>query len=387
MKRLFNLRAGLSIMLLFAVAFSNTQPSFAHHFGPETGDLKPYNIAAIFCLTGQGANSNRSSVLGTRLAVNEINTNGGLLGHNLNLILLDNMSTPIGASLAANEAIKAGVIGIIGAQWSSQSIAIANVAQKNKVPMISNFSTYPELTKIGNYIFRVCFTDNFQGEVMAGFARRKLHAATALIFVDLTSDYSLKLSDIFKNNFTKLGGKVAGEIEYKAKNENYQKLVARAKATKTDVIFLSGHEESGTIARELQSAGVKGVLLGGDGWADESFFENGGRQLKRGYFCTHWSKNSDRKETRDFVAKYKQLDDFGMGAALAYDAVMVLAQATRAAKTTDGPTIAQALSKMRTYNGVTGTIKFDKNGDPEKSAVIMEIVNGKPLFLETFSLQ
>ncbi len=350
-------------------------------------DSKPFNLAAIFSLTGQGANSNRSSVLGTRLAVNEINNNGGLLGHDLHLIMLDNLSTPIGSSLAANEAVEAGVVGIIGAQWSSQSIAIANVAQRNKIPMISNFSTYPGLTDIGNYIFRVCFTDRFQGEVMARFARGELHAATASVFVDLTSDYSLKLSDIFKNDFAKLGGKIVGEIEYKAKNANYKELVAEAKAKPSDVIFLSGHEESGTIARELQTAGVKSIFLGGDGWADESFFENGGRLLKNGYFCTHWSEDSDRKQTRDFVAKYKQVDDFGAGAALAYDAVMVLAQAIRIAGTTNGPIVAQTLLHMKSYEGVTGAIKFDKKGDPEKEAVIMEISNGKPRYLESLAPQ
>jgi branched-chain amino acid transport system substrate-binding protein len=367
--------------LIFLIVF----PGVSTPFPVKAQNSKPFNLAAIFSLTGQGASSNRSSVLGTRLAVNEINNNGGLLGHNLHLILLDNLSTPIGSSLAANEAVKAGVIGIIGAQWSSHSIAVANVAQRNKIPMISNFSTYPGLTDIGNYIFRVCYTDRFQGEVMARFARRELHASTAAVFVDLTSDYSLKLSDIFKNDFTKLGGKIVGEIEYKAKNANYNDLVVKAKADPSDVIFLSGHEESGMIAWKLQSAGIKSILLGGDGWSVESFFENGGRHLKTGYFCSHWSEDSDRKQTRDFVAKYKQLDDFGAGAALAYDAVMVLAQAIRTAGTTDGTKVAKTLLQMKPYEGVTGSIKFDKNGDPEKRAVIMKISNGKPEFLESLA--
>jgi branched-chain amino acid transport system substrate-binding protein len=385
MKKQSGLLIGTHSFLLLVLSFSVLVVANPSRAGAET--IEPFNIAAIFSLTGQGANSNRSSVLGTRLAVNEINSRGGVLGHTLNLILLDNLSTPIGSSIAANEAVKAGVIGIIGAQWSSHSLAIAKVAQKNRIPMISNFSTYPGLTSIGDYIFRVCFTDRFQGKVMAEFARRELHASTAVIFVDLTSDYSLKFSDIFRNDFSSLGGKIMGEIEYKAKKENYKELVAQAKTRSADVIFLSGHEESGAIALELQSAGIKGILLGGDGWDDESFFENGGRQLKHGYFCTHWSQDSDRKETRTFVARYKQLNDFGMGAALAYDAVMVLAQAVKDAGTTDGPKVARALSGMKPYEGVTGSIKFDQNGDPEKSAVIMEVVDGKPRFLKTFAPQ
>ncbi|MFH2093376.1 MAG: ABC transporter substrate-binding protein [Pseudomonadota bacterium] len=129
--------------------------------------LDSINIAAIFALTGQGADGNKSSVLGTRLAIEEINARGGVLGRNLNLVVIDNMSTPIGSDIAARKAAGLGVAGIIGAQWSSHSLAIAHIAQKNKIPMISNYSTHPDLTAIGDYIFRVCYTDNFQGKVMS----------------------------------------------------------------------------------------------------------------------------------------------------------------------------------------------------------------------------
>lgn len=350
---------------------------------PAWSQTKPINIAAIFSLTGQGGNANQSSVLGTRLAVDEINTRGGVLGRNLNLIFLDNMSTPIGSSMAANQAAVAGVAGIIGAQWSSHSLAIAEVAQQNRIPMISNFSTHPKLTTIGEYIFRVCYTDTFQGKVMAKFAHNDLGAGTAIIFVDLTSDYSLELSKIFRTHFESLGGTIVHEIEYKTKNENFDRLIKPVITDKADVIFLSGHEESGIIAHKLQTAGVKAVLLGGDGWGDEIFLTLGGRFLKQGFFCTHWSESSDSKEARDFIKKYRHRSNFGTGAALAYDSVMVLAKAIEKAKTTEGKSVSRVLKAMESYKGVTGLIKFDSQGDPVKSAVIMEIRNGQPHYLKT----
>jgi branched-chain amino acid transport system substrate-binding protein len=366
--------------LVLVLVILRWQPLYADH-------VNPVNIAAIFSLTGQAVNANRSSVLGTRLAVDDLNSNGGVLGRNLNLIFLDNMSTPIGASLAANQAAVAGVVGIIGAQYSSHSLAIAEVAQHNRIPMISNFSTHPTLTAIGNYIFRVCYNDNFQGKVMAEFARRDLGAATAVIFVDLTSDYSLALSRIFHSHFESLGGTVVHEIEYKAKNEKYDALIESAAASASDVIFFSGHEEGGIIAHKLQAAGVQAVFLGGDGWADQSFLTIGGQYLQKGYYCTHWSASSDRPETRAFIARHGHRQDFGIGAALAYDAVMVLARAVERAGSTDGPAVARALSELDSYEGVTGSIKFDAQGDPLKCAVIMEIRNGQPHYLKTYAPQ
>lgn len=345
---------------------------------------KPVNIAGIYSLTGIAAESNRSSVLGVRLAVEEINGRGGVLNRPLNLILIDNMSSPIGSSLAASQASKANVAGIIGAQWSSHSLAIAQVAQENQIPMISNFSTHPELTSRGNYIFRVCFTDKFQGRIMADFARTYLKSETALIFVDLTSDYSLELSRIFGQHFQSLGGRVLSEVEYKAKEENFDRLIEQAKTHRADVVFLSGHAESGAIAYKLQQAGIDSIFLGGDGWGDRAFLKMGGNKLKRGYFLTHWSEGSEREQSRNFRARYSHLKDFGTGAALAYDAVMILVEAMETSGTVSPEKLAQQLSSLPPYEGITGSIKFNHIGDPLKGGVIMEVVNGNVRYLKSF---
>ncbi len=212
-------------------------------------------IAAIYALTGAAVsgeltNSNATSLQGVRYAAEEINKKGGILGKKIKLLVLDNISTPIGSAIAAEHAVKAGVTAIVGSTWSSHSIAIAKVAQPNGIPMISNMSTNPEVTKIGNYIFRTSFTDDFQGKIMARFARKNLKADTAVIFTDLTSDFSLMLSAIFLENFEKSGGKVVTEVQYKHKRTIFAREILQAQKANADVWFLSGHNESGSIVEQ-----------------------------------------------------------------------------------------------------------------------------------------
>ncbi|MCP4351462.1 MAG: ABC transporter substrate-binding protein [Desulfobacterales bacterium] len=341
------------------------------------------NIAAIYPLTGPATASNSSSLVGVRIGAEEINKQGGIIGKKIKLLVFDNLSTPIGSNIAAEKAAEAEVAAIVGAGWSSHSIAIARVAQSRRIPMISNYSTNPEVTKIGKYIFRVCFTDDFQGSVMARFASRNLNAATAVVFTDLASDYSLKLSEIFRKNFEQSGGKVVVEVEYKHKQEKFDKQIKIAKRANSDVFFIFGHDESGLIVKQAQDAGISSVPLGGDGWDSLVFLSKGGSELKRGYYCTHWSESADSEISRSFVKKYKNNENFDIGTALAYDAFMVLADAITRAGSTDRDKIRGALADTRAFKGVTGTISFDANGDPVKSAVIMEISNGKQRYFKT----
>ncbi len=337
------------------------------------------NIAAIYALTGKAAEDNATSLRGVRLGVEDINRQGGILGRQINLLTYDNLSSPIGSSIAAEKAAKADVACIIGATWSTHSLAIAKVAQAREIPMISNMSTHPDVTKIGNHIFRVCFTDDFQGSVMARFARKELNAATAVVFTNLTSDYSLKLSEIFKKNFEHSGGKILAELEYKPKQERFDEQITQAKNAGADVLFLSGHDESGLIIRQAQNAGITSIPIGGDGWTGQSFFAKGGSELKRGYCCTHWSEFTDSEISRSFVKKHK----YDSATALGYDAVMVMADAITRSGSTDRAKIREALANTRFFKGVTGTITFNANGDPVKSAVIMEIRNGKQRYFKT----
>ncbi len=343
------------------------------------------DIAAIYALTGVAAQANTSTLQGIRYAVKEINAQGGILGKPIRLLIFDNFSTPIGSNFAAKQAVLAHVSAIVGASWSSHSLAIAKVAQEEGIPMITSYSTHPGVTKYGNYIFRVCFTDDFQGKVMAGFARNDLGAETAMIFTDLTSDYSLKLSEIFRRHFTTSGGKVVSEIEYKLTQYSFEEESRKASDREADVLFLSGHDESGILIKCLQEAGVSGVPIGGDGWDQESFLTKGGHVLRLGYHCSHWSREMAPASSRQFAKHYGDSPNFDAGMALGYDAIMVLADAIARAGSTERHTIRTALAETHGFEGVTGTITFDAQGDPLKPAVIMKIENGVRSYLKTFT--
>ena len=342
------------------------------------------DIAAIYALTGPAAEANAYALRGVGYAVDEVNKQDGVSGKKINLFMLDNQSTPIGSTLAAKQAAAAKVVAIVGPDWSSHSLAVARVAQDAGIPMISSLSTNPDVTKIGGYIFRICFTDDFQGKVIARFARYDLKASTAVIFVDVTSDYSLKLSEIFRQDFEQLGGRVLLELEYKLKQLQFGEEIEKAAKAAADLIFIPGHDESGLIAKKLQDAGTSSIFMGGDGWSTAVFLKKGGSELKRGYYSTHWSAHLDTEQSRAFVKKYKiDSKDPDDNVALGYDAMMLLADAIKRAGTVDRKRIRDAIANTQSFKGVTGAIRFNENGDPIKSAVLMEIMNGQPHYLKT----
>ena len=345
-------------------------------------------IAAIFSLTGAAAGSNAPSVQGVRSAVRKLNEQGGVLGKKIQLVEIDNQSTPIGSSVAAEKAARLGAIAIIGCNWSSHSLAVAKVAQREGIPMISNISTHPNVTRIGNYIFRVCFTDIIQGKAMASFARNTLKARTGVLFVDLNSNYGIVLSEQFKRYFEASGGSILSRLEYKDNSNlrHFQQLVDRVKKSKPDVVFIPGFVESGIIIREMSRAGVTAIPLGGDGWEFNDFFKAGGSELKQGYYCTHWTRQDSSAPTLEYLAHRQNKKDVWAAEVLAVDAVNLLAHAIRQAGTaTDRSKIRQRLSQIQDFKGISGSISFDKNGDPIKDVVIIEIRNGSPLFHSRFN--
>ena len=342
-------------------------------------------IALIFAKTGIAGSANLHHFQGARFAVNEINQQGGLLGKKVELLEFDNCSSPIQSKLAAKKAVKAGVVAVIGASWSSHSLALTPVLQKSGIPMISPDSTNPKVTREGDYIFRACFIDPFQGEALAKFATREFQAKTAVIAVKITSAYSLGLAEMFRKHFEQMNGKVLAELEYKQKQTDFEEILVQARKLSPDILFVPGHDESGLIVKQAQEMGIKSIMLGGDGWAYRQFYVNGGQELKQGFYTTHWSRDLDTPETRDFVERYQRIYEINDFATITYDAVMLLADAIRRAGSEDRIKIRDALSKTRNFRGVTGDITFDKNGDPVKPAVIMKIENGKATYFKTIS--
>ena len=371
----------LSLWVLLFLLFFSTAPGLAGEH--------PIKIAAIFSFTGAAAGSNATSIKGVRAAVKKINQQGGVLEETIELVEIDNQSSPIGSRVAAEKAARLGVTAIIGCNWSSHSLAVAKVAQREGIPMISNISTHPDVTRTGNYIFRVCFTDVLQSRAMAHFAAKTLKARTGVLMVDLNSDYGIMLSELFKKNFETSGGRILSRLEYKNNSDlgHFRHMISRAGELNPDVIFIPGFAESGIILREMTTAGLDAIPLGGDGWAFNDFFKAGGSDLQQGYYCTHWDEQSTSAPSLDYLSHRQDKSDVWAAEVLSVDAVNLLAHAiTQSGTPTDRSSIRKHLSEIHGFKGITGTISFDKHGDPIKDVVIMEIRNGKPFFHSRFTL-
>ncbi len=351
-------------------------------------DPPSIKIASIYALSGVATESNRPSVIGVREAVTALNRRGGILGRPIKLIEIDNLSTPIGSQVAAQKAARMGVCAIIGSAWSSHSMAVARVAQEEGIPMISNISTHPQVTEIGNFVFRICFTDDDQGEAMARFAGKALCAKRAVICVNLNSNYSLELAERFREIFEASGGIVSSTLEYKNHSTlaYFQTLVDGIKALAPDVVFIPGFAESGSIVNEMVKKGVTAKPLGGDGWDFGRFFETGGASISRGYYCTHWTATAPFDDASRDDPFYRQGDDpIWAAEALGVDAMNLLAKAIEMAGTDkDRDKLRRIIAQMPPFKGVTGEIQFDAVGNPVKEVVIMEIRDGDPHFYARF---
>lgn len=359
--------------------------TFACLLGPLLGSAsaqQSIRIATIFASSGPAAAADVSSLQGVRWAVSEINAAGGVLGRPLEVIEFDNRSTPIGAKVAAEQAAASLATAIIGPGFSSQALAVARVAQAESIPMISNAATNPKLTRIGNYIFRVCFSDDQQARVMAQFAYETLNHRKVLTMVNISSDYSLGLVAMFEEAFLQQGGIILARVKYKARQSNFRDLVKQAKNADPDAVFIGGHDESARIILEAEHYGLKAVPVGGDGWDNPSFYDLGGNKIRRGYYTTHWHESVDTEPSKKFVARYRKDDMLSAPTALSYDAVKLLAESIERAGSIERSAIRDALADTRRFKGVTGTLSFNKHGDPIKSIIIMKLSEGRPYFLK-----
>ncbi len=344
----------------------------------------PIPVGAIFALTGEAAESDIQSLQGIQIALSEINAAGGIDGRPFALTVFDNRSTPIGAKIAADEAVNDGVVAVLGPAWSSHCLSAAPVLQRHRIPMITNIATHPDITRIGDCIFRVCFTDDYQGRILARFAREELGADRAVILVDLVSHYSMTLGRIFGETFSAHGGTLTGTFSYKGADRDFEPMLQAARQTGPNLIFIPGHQESGRIIRQAAGMGIALPVLGGDGWNGEPFNRNGGIRLARGYFTTHWAPEVDYPASRDFLRRCPlSVHTLDAGLMLAYDATTLLADAIRRAGTPEPEAIRSALAKTRNFPGVTGPITMNRWGDPVKQAVLMGIEAGRTTYLKT----
>jgi len=350
-------------------------------------DGEPIIIAGIYAVTGLAASSNTPPIAGARLAVQELNNAGGVLGRELQLAIIDNKSTPIGSSLAVRQADELGATAIVGPSWSSHALAAGKHAQKLRIPMCADVATNPAVTQVGDCVFRACFTDIFQSRVLAHFARTTLGLTRVGTIVNVASDYSIGLDALFRKYFEEMGGSPAARATYKTnaiiRGEGINTLLETLAPFDMEALFIPGHRESDVIIQTLRASGFSGQVLGGDGWESEDFRSIADIESSGAYFCAHWTPDWDTPQNRAFVQRYAQKFELTSGLVLAYDAVHLLAAAMERAGTTDREAVRKALAQTRNFQGVTGSISFDANGDPLKNAVIIQVVKGEPVYLKT----
>jgi branched-chain amino acid transport system substrate-binding protein len=344
-------------------------------------------IGEFGSLTGGTATFGTSSHEGLMLALDEINAGGGLLGKKVRVITEDNQSKPEESVTAVLKLIKQDqVSAVVGEVASSRTLAAAPTCQANRIPLLSPASTNPKVTQVGDYVFRACFIDPFQGSTMAKFAVEHLKAKRIAILTDMKNDYSVGLAEFFRETAKRLGAEIVAEESYSEGDIEFKAQLTEIKAENPDVIYVPGYyTECALIARQARELGLTQPLLGGDGWDSPKTIEIGGKAVDGVYITNHYSADDERPAVQKFIADYKA--KYGgktpdAMAVLGYDAMKMMADAIRRAGSTDGPKIRDALAATRDFPGVSGNISIDADRNARKAIVIVQIRDGQYHFVE-----
>jgi branched-chain amino acid transport system substrate-binding protein len=338
-------------------------------------------------LTGDTATFGTSSRDGIAMAVDEINKAGGVLGKQIRIDLSDDAGKPEQAATVVKKLVNQdNVLAVLGEVASSRSLAAGKVCQAAKVPMISPTSTNPKVTQVGDYIFRTCFIDPFQGTVNARFAFHDLKAKKAAVLTDVKNDYSVGLSEFFIKEFKRLGGTITTQESYKAGDTDFRPQLSNIKGGNPDIIFIPGYyTQVGSIAKQARELGMQQPLLGGDGWDSPDLVKIGGDALQNCYFSTHYAPQSKDLRVVKFVADYRKRYNATPDAlaAVAYDAARIMVDAIKHAGSTDRAKIRDAIAATKNFPGVTGNITIDKDRNAVKPLVMVQVKGNEFVYKTT----
>lgn len=386
-----SLRAPLDSIMKFSPRLLFASAALFAAFGVsgcKSSDDSTINIGEVASLSGGTATFGQSSHNGTQMAVDEINAAGGLLGKQIKLITEDDQSKQGEAGTVAKKLIsRSKVSALLGEVSSGKSLEMAPIAQTAGVPMISPASTNPKVTEAGDYVFRICFIDPFQGTVMSKFAISKGWKKVAIL-TDTKQDYSVGLTQFFKKHFTENQGTITGEQSYGSGDKDFKAQLTAIKAGAPDAIFASGYyNEVALIAVQARELGITVPFLGGDGWDSPSLTEVGGKAMEGCFFSNHFSNEDSSPVIQSFVKAYeaKHGSKPDAMAALGYDSAKILFDAMKRAGTTEGKALRDAIAATKDFPGITGSITLDEKRNANKPAVILTIKDGKVAYTETIT--
>jgi len=355
---------------------------------PATGNIL---IGEYGSMTGSEATFGQSTHNGIMLAVEEFNAVGGLAGRQVELKSYDTQGKSQEAGTVVTRLITEDkVVAVLGEVASSLSLAGGRVAQQFGVPMISPSSTNPQVTQIGDMVFRVCFIDPYQGYVVAKFASENLKRTKVAVLYDQGQAYSKGLKDDFRKAFEALGGQIVTEQAYTGGDQDFSAQLGNIKSASPEAIFVPGYyTDVGNIALQARKLGITATLLGGDGWDSPKLTEIGGAAIEDSYFSNHYSHEEQRPEVQSFVqkfqAKYGVVPD-GL-AAMGYDAARLLFDAMKRSPSLGGKDLAAAIAQTKAFAGVTGSITIDAERNARKPAVVLQVKGGKYAFAASIQPQ
>jgi branched-chain amino acid transport system substrate-binding protein len=388
---------GLALVALLGLAGCK-DPGTASNGGTQSGgsssataqdtsgsDIKIGHYAS---LTGETATFGTESQAGIDFAVQQLNDKGGVLGKKFTVETQDDQSKPEEAATVVTKfSNDPAIVAVLGEVASGRSLRAAPILQRAGIPMISPSSTNPDVTKVGDNIFRVCYIDPFQGYVVSKFAHDDLKVGKVAIMRDPSNDYSVGLANVIKEEFTKMGGTIVADVSYNGKDSDFRSQLSQVQGA--EAIFVPGYYgEVGTIARQAKEQGINSPLIGCDGWDSPKLVEGAGgpgKALEGSYFSNHYSKDDKAPRVQEFVKAYTEKNGKAPSglAALGYDAMMLLADAIKRAGSTDRAKVREAIASTKDFPGVTGTITIDSERNAKKPAVMLQIKGNEFVYKAT----
>ena len=345
-------------------------------------------IGGVAPLTGESASFGQSGRRGSELAVEQWNARGGLLGRRIRLVVADDKGDPAEGAIVVTRLIKQHkVVGLVGLPMTKVALAAAPIAQTAGIPLVASSATNTRVTEVGDFIFRACLIDPFQGSMGARFAFQDLKARKAACLFDLGNDYPKGISEVFKATFTRLGGEMVGFEGHATGNPDFRAALTKAIQARPDVIYAPDYySDAALVVQQARQLGFKGPILGADGWDSTRLMELAGRDLENTYFTTFFSHDDPSPEVQAFVkayqAKYGGPPDGH--ATMGYEAAVILLDGIRRAGTTDGRAIRNAIARTNLHL-VTGRMTFDAHRNPVKPLVIMEFKDGRRIYRTTMA--